>query len=1052
VRDAKSWFAHSSRVADARRPLDVGAGTASSSRIPSTGSAASRRRGLALCAMLATASAMLAVLASPASALDTGHSFSFSFKPTGTSELGWYTPGIAVDSSAGPSAGDIYVGDYIHHRVVKFDPNGSFILMFGAGVDQTTGGSICTAASGDTCKNGTESGAEAIGSPYRIAVDQNTGAVFVSITESKIAKYDENGNLVTGWGESGYLTGGETSFSGLFGISVTSTGDLLVATNYSNRTVEKFATSTGAFIEEFHPGFSFGSFAYSPQGFDYFVSESNGSLKRINANNTNPVWFSPFFCCSQPLWEYVFTVDSTTGDVYSIIQNYNNGETKVAEWQVDGSGQPLAANGSPCPTTLTESEPGCAPTHEFGYGLGYYGDPQDGGTGEQRGIAVNATNGMVYTSASTDGEARSLVNVFVAAPGPLVTTEEPVANKKVSGTVKPDGAGEVVECWFEFGTTKKYGSKQNCAPAAPYSTDQAVTAELPLTNETSYHYRLVAKNAAGAVNFGADMTITPHNVEGLKTDPAENVTRKTALLKGHFEGNGQPTTYWFEWGINTSYLSGSSPHEPIGSPTAPPSTFVNYEPTNLEPETTYHYRLVAENTTGITFGNDVTFKTLPAVQSLATEAANPVGRKFATLHGSFQGDGSHTSYYFEWGKTTSYGEKTPVGDAGSPAGHEDVAAQLTGLALEQTYHFRVVATNPLGTTRGGDQEFTTLPAVPGLLTKPATEISQTGITLNAEYSGNGEDTHYWWEYGQTTKYGQLAPAEPADAGSPGTPTQLSTVITDYEAYSTYHFRIVAENPEGKTIGQDLTFETLPALLPDIIETEATEVTATSAMLIAQINPNRWPTVYRFEYGPGTEYGESTEISGVIGNDQFPHEVSQAVTNLEPGTLYHLRVVAINFTGTEYGPDMTFVTPGAPRIDAASASSTGQTTAHLLAALSPNSAQTTAHFEYGTTGAYGKATPDVPVGSDAGSHQLAADIGGLEPGTTYHVRLVAANQYGTTTSTDHTFTNAPQVLQAEEQPQPVRCKKGFVKRHGKCVKKHKRHKKHHHHRHSRRSHG
>ena len=53
--------------------------------------------------------------------------------------------GVAVDSS-----GDIYVMDLGNFRVQKFDDAGHFLLAFGGQVNQTTGGDICTAASGDT--------------------------------------------------------------------------------------------------------------------------------------------------------------------------------------------------------------------------------------------------------------------------------------------------------------------------------------------------------------------------------------------------------------------------------------------------------------------------------------------------------------------------------------------------------------------------------------------------------------------------------------------------------------------------------------------------------------------------------------------------------------------------------------------------------------------------------------------------------------------------------------------------------------------------------------
>ena len=205
------------------------------------------------------------------------------------------------------------------------------------------------------------------------------------------------------------------------------------------------------------------------------------------------------------------------------------------------------------------------------------------------------------------------------------------------------------------------------------------------------------------------------------------------------------------------------------------------------------------------------------------------------------------------------------------------------------------------------------------------------------------------------------------------------MITDYEDYSTYHYRVVAVNPQGTTKSADQTFVAPPAPLPSISGTSASVVSPTAAMMEAQINPNRWATVYLFEYGPSTAYGENTEISDSIGSDPIPQTVSESVAGLSPGTIYHFRVVAINFTGTAYGPDQVLITPDVPRIDLTSSSAIGQSSAHLSANVSPNSAATSVHFEYGTSAAYGASTPDAAIGSDAGVHVAGAGRAGLTAG-------------------------------------------------------------------------
>ena len=135
-------------------------------------------------------------------------------------------------------------------------------------------------------------------------------------------------------------------------------------------------------------------------------------------------------------------------------------------------------------------------------------------------------------------------------PGARGGHRRPDGQHPVSGSVALAGGGEVTSCKFEFGETTAYGQEEPCSPAAPFNSDQAlVTAELKddLEGEHTYHYRLVASNANGA-GRGVDKTITPHNVKGLATGPATAITSNSVTLTGTFEGNGEDTHYWFEWG------------------------------------------------------------------------------------------------------------------------------------------------------------------------------------------------------------------------------------------------------------------------------------------------------------------------------------------------------------------------------------------------------------------------------------------------------------------------------------------------------------------------
>jgi hypothetical protein len=73
------------------------------------------------------------------------------------------------------------------------------------------------------------------------------------------------------------------------------------------------------------------------------------------------------------------------------------------------------------------------------------------------------------------------------------------------------------------------------------------------------------------------------------------------------------------------------------------------------------------------------------------------------------------------------------------------------------------------------------------------------------------------------------------------------------------------------------------------------------------------------------------------------------------------------------------------------------------------ASSTAHFQYGTTTAYGSSTASQGVGSEGTATPLAAAISGLARATTYHFRIVAENSGGVSFGADQTFSTAPRPI-------------------------------------------
>ncbi|HWX44892.1 MAG TPA: hypothetical protein VNY52_06185 [Solirubrobacteraceae bacterium] len=93
----------------------------------------------------------------------------------------------------------------------------------------------------------------------------------------------------------------------------------------------------------------------------------------------------------------------------------------------------------------------------------------------------------------------------------------------------------------------------------------------------------------------------------------------------------------------------------------------------------------------------------------------------------------------------------------------------------------------------------------------------------------------------------------------------------------------------------------------------------------------------------------------------------------------------------------------PRASTGSALHASESTVALNATVNPAGQETTCYFQYGTSVAYGAQTPTAAAGSGVVGVKVSQPIAGLQPGTTYHYRIVASNPTGTSDGQDHTFT-------------------------------------------------
>jgi hypothetical protein len=215
----------------------------------------------------------------------------------------------------------------------------------------------------------------------------------------------------------------------------------------------------------------------------------------------------------------------------------------------------------------------------------------------------------------------------------------------------------------------------------------------------------------------------------------------------------------------------------------------------------------------------------------------------------------------------------------------------------------------------------------------------------------------------------------------------------------------------------------PLTNPSVGISGVTEVGAHSATVNGFVNPNgpaslpyglttTYYLAFKRSADPESAYQKTAELD--VGRGTTNLLVSKQLASLEAGTSYDVKLVAtrpFNAGSAETGV-FTFATPAAAaEVGVPSATTAVTAGSNVRAALwgrvSPNSQATTYRFEYGTTAAYGTKVPapDGAAGSGAADVPVAQFLSGLQPGTTYHFRLVAKNPAGSAFSPDRTFTTS-----------------------------------------------
>jgi hypothetical protein len=561
----------------------------------------------------------------------------------------------------------------------------------------------------------------------QLAIDQSTEEMYMAVSNGRaIGVYDENGKHLRTWtainGQTGGTFGGihvaidntGTYSSGRIYLSLTRPENDVEAVDAERRPVQFPATAS--YIEG-------SKLTGTPDGpFEEVEHITVDTAGNIYVTDTEAKTVSEFASTGEFLRSFPApTAEFENPDKGGVGVDPTNGDVLITEG---------AFNGNPAIVGVSEYD-------ASGNFLGRITEGASGETLFSAGTPAVDASGRLYVPASGAN-----VSIFDPAPARPLIDYSPVTAPTVSGgtlnaSIDPNASGAVTACRFEYETQTAHeagipwetATEEACTPdpaASPpgsnFSSPTPVTADLSsLTTETTYYYRVVLESPSGTT-YGAEQTFTPHGVVGLRTDGPGSVTGSGAQLNGSLIGDGTPTSYLFEWGRTDAYGNTSS-STAIGSPSGPSRTTLSpLDLTELDPFTTYHYRVVATGGSGTSYGEDRSFTTLPGAPTIGAQSVSDVHSDRAAMHAELNPNGAKTTYRFEVVDDAAFQESEfdqaiTVPNAEPAAGmgkvFESVTASVDGLASGTLYHYRAVATNQFGVgVPSASRTFRTYPPTP----------------------------------------------------------------------------------------------------------------------------------------------------------------------------------------------------------------------------------------------------------------------------------------------------------------------------------------------------
>ncbi len=673
---------------------------------------------------------------------------------TSSKEPGGFSTPNSVAIGPESTGNDIYIADAANARVQVLAPNGEFLFMFGLEVDENTKANICTKASGHKCRVG-QQGSGAAGElnfPTSVTVDQETGDIYVyerggDGEHPRVDMFDPEGHFV-------WMIGGGVNKAKTLANAPEAERNACVAGEECQKAQEAGEGSkTHGTFRDLGGAVGDGIAIGGPVSKQLLYVGDQGRVQELDP--ATGAWAGEVPLAALPVPDgYVkaLAVDHA-GDLY-VTAGKTPGGPGTGVSVLDPTGQ-----------LLRTIDPGGVVD---GLALDPFGRLAVGEvSGEPelpRGVLFDASSGVELSTFQVTGDAGFAFNpdsieskdelyaasnfqmverldpVPVAVPVTSACKNQTATSVTLAGEVNPENVSET-KVRFLYGNA--FGV---VTPDQAVVTSEAFTpVEAILTGlrpNEAYPYMLAAEDENWNVASGNEPLLgeaksceTPFVAPKPESEPASsNVGFSSAVMFGEVNPESARTKLGFEYGVCETLTACPGAQRTTAVESSEYATIaVMRSASELQPATTYHYRLYAESEnrlhdqTASAYGTEGVFTTLPApVPSVSTGPVSGVGASSAVLSGSVDPGGAGATWSFQVGVYNPSGTvfTTVVSGATSTqAESEEHEFSLGGLQPGTAYAYRVViqsAYTPGGQPLAGETVLFTTQGLPVVLVAPVT--------------------------------------------------------------------------------------------------------------------------------------------------------------------------------------------------------------------------------------------------------------------------------------------------------------------------------------------